>query len=42
MKKDYSGALVAFELVVKINPMMLPGLRDNVTVCHAAGNAMLS
>ncbi|CAN0098119.1 unnamed protein product [Scytosiphon promiscuus] len=40
--KDYSGALGAFELTAKINPMLLPGLRDNMAVCQAAGNAMMS
>ncbi|CAM9542106.1 unnamed protein product [Ectocarpus sp. 12 AP-2014] len=40
--KDYSGALGAFELTAKINPMLLPGLRDNMAVCQAAANAMLS
>lgn len=42
MKQDYSGALGAFELTAKINPMLLPGLRDNMAVCQAAGNAMMS
>ncbi len=40
--QDYSGALAAFELTAKINPMLLPGLRDNMAVCQAAGSAMLS
>lgn len=40
--QDYSGALAAFELTAKINPMLLPGLRDNMAVCQAAGSATLS
>ena len=39
--QDYSGALAAFESAARINPMLMPRLRDNMAVCHAAENVML-
>ena len=39
--KDYSGALVAFESAARINPTLMPRLKDNMAVCHAAENVRL-
>ena len=39
--QDYSGALVAFESAARINPTLMPRLRENMSVCRAAEIAML-